>query len=224
MNFLAKAAAILVAAGAIGIGGWHYATGWAPDHATYPLQGIDLGENPGEIEWGTVRAAGADFAYLAATAGADRRVPSFEANWNALPAAGLRRGAVHLYSLCQPAVAQANTFNTTVPRIADALPPAVDIDLREDCAARPEPAALAADLRRFIALVEAHTGKPVLLRISKPVEHVFALTAAIQRPVWASGNFFAPGYPARPWAMWRASDLRRVDGIEGPVNWNVVRP
>jgi len=24
--------------------------------------------------------------------------------------------------------------------------------------------------------------------------------------------------------MWRASDMRRVGGIDGPVNWNVVRP
>ncbi|MFS0771631.1 glycoside hydrolase family 25 protein [Sphingomonas sp. 1P08PE] len=223
MNFLAKTAAILIAGGAIGIGGWHYATGWAPAPTTYPLQGIDLGEAPGEVEWGTVRAGGADFAYLAATAGADRRVPSFEANWNALPAAGLRRGAVHLYSLCQPAVAQANAFNTTVPRLADALPPAVDVDLREDCAAHPEPAALAADLRRFIALVEAHTGKPILLRVSRPAEQAFALTAAIRRPVWSAGNFLSPDYAARPWSMWRASDMRRVDGIAGPVNWNVVR-
>ncbi len=223
MNFLAKAAATLVAAGAIGIGGWHYATSWAPDHTTYKLQGIDLGETPGEVEWGTVRAGGADFAYLAATAGSDRRVASFEANWNALPAAGLRRGAVHLYSLCQPAVAQANAFNTTVPRVADALPAAVDIDLREDCAARPEPAALAADLRRFVAMVEAHTGKPVLLRVSRPAEHAFGLTAAIARPVWASGNFLFPDYAARPWTMWRASDLRHVDGVAAPVNWNVVK-
>ncbi len=223
MNFWAKAAAILVAGGAIGIGGWHYATGWAPDHATYPLQGVDLGEHPGEVEWGTVRAAGADFAYLVATVGSDRRAPAFEANWNALPQAGLRRGAVHLYSLCQPAVAQANAFNTTVPRVADALPAAVDIDLREDCAARPEPAALAAAVTRFATMVEAHTGKPVLLRISKPVERAFALTAAVRRPVWESGNFFAPDYAARPWTMWRASDLRQVDGIQGPVNWNVVR-
>jgi lysozyme len=22
--------------------------------------------------------------------------------------------------------------------------------------------------------------------------------------------------------MWRASDFRRIDGIEGPVNWDVV--
>ena len=224
MGIAIKVAAALAAVGALGIGGWHYATRWAPDTATYRLQGIDLGEAPGEVEWGTVRAAGADFAYLVATAGADRRVPSFEANWNALPAAGLRRGAVHLYSLCQPGAAQANAFNTTVPRVADALPAAVDVDLREDCTARPERPALLADLQRFVAMVEAHTGRPLLLRISKPAERHYTLTAALARPIWESGNFLSPDYAARPWHMWRASDLRRIDGIAGPVNWNVVKP
>jgi lysozyme len=98
-----KAVGAMVVAGAIGIGGWSYATAWHPKTSQYPLQGIDLDERPGPIEWGTVRARGADFAYLVATSGADRRDPGFEANWAALPDAGLRRGAIHLYSLCQPA-------------------------------------------------------------------------------------------------------------------------
>jgi lysozyme len=35
-------------------------------------------------------------------------------------------------------------------------------------------------------------------------------------------NVLKPDYTARPWRMWRASDFRRIDGIEGPVNWDVV--
>ena len=219
-----KAAAALALVGGVGIAAHHAATGWAPSPEQYSLQGVDLGENPGEVEWGTVRAQGADFAYLAATAGADRRVPSFEANWNALPAAGLRRGAVHLYSLCQRASDQADAFNTVVPRTPDALPAAVDVQFRDDCTARPDRAVLAHDLARFVERVEAHTGKPVLLRIAKPVERAYRLTQALDRPVWSLANFFAPAYAARPWRLWRASDLRRVEGIEGPTNWDVVAP
>lgn len=219
-----KAAAALALLGAAGIGARQVATGWAPSPAQYPLQGIDLGEDPGPVEWGTVRAQGADFAYLAATAGKDRRVASFEENWNALPAAGLRRGAVHLYSLCQLAADQANAFNTVVPRAADALPAAVDVTFRDDCTARPDRAVLVGELARFALRVEAHTGKPVLLRVSQPVEAQYALTQAIDRPVWALANLFPPAYAARPWRLWRASDRRRVEGLEGPVNWDVVAP
>lgn len=219
-----KAAAVLAGFGLLGFGGWSLATGWAPAAASYPLQGIDLGEKPGPVEWGMVRARGADFAYLVATRGADIRDPGFEANWTALPEAGLRRGAVHLYSLCQLAIDQANAFNAFVPRADDALPVAVDIDFREDCAARPDRGVLVDELNRFIATVEAHTRKPLLLRIAKPVEAMYHLSDAIARPTWAVANVFPPAYAARPWRMWRASDFRRIEGIEGPVNWDVVAP
>ena len=120
-----RSAALLAVAGALGIGGWTLATGWAPSAGRYPLQGVDLGLDPPPVEWPTVRAAGADFAYLVATAGIDRRSAAFEANWAALPEAGMRRGAVHLYSLCQAARDQANAFNLVVPAAADALPATV---------------------------------------------------------------------------------------------------
>ncbi len=214
----------LATVGALGVGGWHLVTHWAPSTERYKLQGVDLGEDAAVPEWPTIRGRGADFAYLVATSGTDRRAPNFETNWQALPDAGMRRGAVHLYSLCQRAEDQANAFNTVVPRTGDALPAAVDLSFREDCAARPERTALIAELRRFLTIVETHTGKPALLRIAKPVERQYTLTAALARPVWATGNFFTPAYPAHPWQMWRATDIRRVDGIEGPVNWDVVAP
>ena len=217
-------AAILAGVALAGVFAWNAATHWHPSIKTYPLQGIDLDEAPGPIEWGSVRANGADFAYLVATAGADRRDPGFEANWSALPDAGLRRGAVHLYSLCQPAIAQANAFNAFVPRDDDPLPVAIDLSFRDDCAARPERRTLIAELHTLIAAIETHTGKPVLLRITRPVEAAYQLSAAIDRPVWAIAPAVSPTYAARPWRMWRASSIRRLDGIDGPVNWDVVAP
>lgn len=225
MASLLKIAASLAGLGALGIGGLSWATHWAPKARFYPLQGIDLGERPpAAIEWGTIRAGGADFAYLTATSGADRRDPVFEAHWAALPEAGLRRGAVHVYSLCQSAVAQANAFNTFVPRAADALPVALDLAFHDDCAARPERGPLIADIRSFAARVEAHTGRPIVLRVSRAFEQAYGVTAAIDRPVWAVANFLAPRYTARPWRLWRATDMRRIDGIDQPVNWDVVAP
>jgi len=224
VGMVTKGAAVLAGVAMLGIGGWSVATGWHPAADTYPLQGVDLGQDPGPIEWGMVRARGADFAYLTATVGANQRDPGFEANWAALPDAGLRRGAVHVYSLCQLASDQANAFNTFVPRTRDALPAAVDVTFADGCTARPDRAVLIGELARFIAMVETHTGKPVLVRVGAPVEAAYHLTAAIDRPVWAIGNVFPPDYAARPWRMWRATDFRHIDGIEGPVNWDVVAP
>ena len=223
-NGALKAAALLFAAGALGIGGWSWATHWRPSPTTYRLQGVDLPADPQGVDWGSVRAAGADFAYLAATAGTRERARGFEANWQALPDAGLRRGAVHLYSLCEDGAAQADAFNATVPRTDDALPPAVDVDLRDGCKPPAPGPAVTDGLRRFVARVETHMGKPVIVRLSGAAERRYALSTALDRPLWLTGNLLRPGYAPRPWRLWRASDMRRIDGVDGPLNWDVVAP
>ena len=220
---LGVAACVAVVALALAGVLWALALQWRPSDK-FPIQGVDVSDIQGEIEWWSVHAAGADFAYVRATSGAAGRDMRFAANWEAVPKTGMRRGAIHLYSLCNLAVDQANNFNTTVPRTKDALPAAVDLRFTDDCAARPDATAVIAELRHFLTMVEAHTGKPVLLKISRSFDSAYGVTAAFDRPVWATGNFFPPDYAARPWRMWQANDMRRIDGIEGPVNWDVVRP
>lgn len=218
---LAGALGVVIALSAVVV--WTLALSWRPSD-TYRFQGIDVSEKQGQIEWWTVKAGGADFAYLRATSGADWRDTRFATNWGEVYATGMRRGALHVYSLCRLAVDQANNFNTTVPRASDALPAAVEIDFSEDCTSRPVRDVVLNELRRFLSMVEAHTGKPVLLKISKRFDAAYQVTAAIPRPVWAVQDFFPPDYAARPWRMWQANDMRRIDGVGGAVNWDVVAP
>lgn len=217
------AGAVVIAAGLLAIVAWTLALSWRPSDK-YPFQGVDVAENQGAVDWWAVRHGGADFAYLRATIGSDRRDARFTTDWADVYATGMRRGALHAYSLCQLAADQANNFNTTVPHDPDALPAAVTLDFTEDCTARPERSVLIGEVRRYLTMVEAHTGKPVLLKVTKRFEQAYRITAAIGRPVWAVQDFFPPDYPARPWRMWQASDMRRIDGIDGPVRWNVVAP
>jgi lysozyme len=201
----------------------HAMAGWRPSPQTYVFQGIDVSELQGPIEWADVRGAGAQFAYIRATSGAGQRDLAFAQNWQDAAAAGLRRGAMHLYSLCAPGGAQADLFNTVVPVGADDLPAAVELS-DVGCATLPAHDALIADLAKFLARIEAHTGKPALVLAPRSIERRYGISAAIARPVWSAGNLFTPNYASRPWRMWRANDMRRVDGIEGPVNWDVVAP
>jgi lysozyme len=211
---------LLVAIGLVGIGLWRWATHWRPSPDLYRLQGVDLPLDAPAIEWGSVRAAGADFAYLTATRGLSDRAAHFEANWQALPEAGLRRGAVHDLDPCADGRAQADAFNAVVPRAADELPAVAAILPEGDCT----PADAARHVRAFVGTVETHIGKPVILRLSRAAEGRWRLARTLDRPVWVTANFFRPGYVDRPWRLWRASDLRRVEGVEAPMNWSVVAP
>lgn len=223
MYGLGRLVLILFAVGLLGVAGWQGATRWRPSVDKFPVQGVDVSEANGAVEWPVVAGGGADFAYATATHGRQRD-SRFEENWHGIAAAGLRRGAVHVWSLCLLGVDQANAFNTIVPRDDAALPVAIDVDYAPECAARPARAVLVREIAQAATMIEAHMGKPVLLRVSRQVEGDYDLASALPRTIWAAGTFFPPDYATRPWRMWRASDMRRVDGIEGPVNWNVAAP
>lgn len=196
---------------------------WAPSRGSYPQQGIDVSHHQGLIEWSSVRAAGVDFAYIKATEGGDVRDARFAANWEGARQAGIRRGAYHFYTLCRLASDQAANFIANVPREPNALPPVIDLEFGGNCKARPDRTVLLGELATFITMVEAHSEAPVMLYLTSEFDEYYRVSDAISRPLWLRRTVFMPDYGARPWVMWQANPRRRVSGIEGPVDWNVVR-
>jgi lysozyme len=203
---------------------WLFATRWAPSRSTYPLQGADVSAAQGEIDWRKVRAAGADFAYIKASEGTDIRDARFAENWERAREAGLRRGASHSFTLCRLARDQATNFIATVPREANMLPAVLSLAFEDSCTARPDRKLILSEIALFIEMVEAHTGKAMILSLTKDFEDTYQISSAVDRSLWLRRMFFAPNYGTHPWVIWQASNQRRVDGINGPVNWNVLQP
>lgn len=224
VRLLRHAAVAIAVLAVLVLTGCYVAARWRPSVAQFPIQGIDVDQRAGPIDWPMVKAEGADFAYLRATAGAEQRDTRFEQYWNALPTSGLRRGAWHGWSLCRLATDQAANFVSTVPRSTDALPAVLALDFTPECSALPEREVLLTELTLFIRIVENHTGKPMMLRITSAFESRYRVTDAINRPLWSKQMFFVPDYATRGWRMWQANPARRIAGVAGPVGWNVVRP
>lgn len=204
--------------------GWVYASRWAPSRDAYPMQGLSVSDANGPIDWRTVRARHADFAYITASSGAKARDAAFATNWSGARAAGLRYGALHDFSLCDRAVDQATAFMATVPRDNAALPPVVRLDFAGNCTRRPTRDTVLSELNTFLNLIEAHEGKQAVVRVSRAFDDRYDLGGGIYRTLWLEGNFLKPDYASRPWVMWTASNMRRLDGIDAPVEWNVVKP
>lgn len=215
---------ILLILAVAGLFGWRFAVNWSPARTDYAVQGIDVSAASGAIDWAMVKARDVDFVYARATVGAATRDTGFTANWTGAGEAQIRRGAIHVFSLCAPAEAQAGAFVATVPRDPDALPAAIDLAFQESCPARPSRDVVLTEIRRLASVIETHSGKPAILRVSPEFEAQYQVSGAIPRPLWSIGFFRAPDYFARPWTMWQSSTIRRIDGIEQPVNWNVVAP
>lgn len=209
----------------VGAGGlWFASARWTPSRATYPVQGIDVQETNGSLDWLTLKSSGVAFAYVRATIGAGARDRLFAENWAAARAAGIGRGAYHVYSLCASAAAQAANFIALVPRDPEALPPAVELSFDADCRARPDRERLLPEIEAFIRMAEAHSERPVMLKPSRDFEAHYRLSETVDRPLWLASAYREPDYGAHPWVMWQASDRRRIDGASSPVGWNVVRP
>ena len=200
-----------------------HAPNWRPSETDFPRQGIDVSHHQGRIDWPALPDQGVDFAYIKATEGGDHRDRLFAANWAAAERAGIARGAYHFFTLCRGGAEQAANFIAAVPVDADALPPAVDLEHLGNCSRRLSVEAFHAELAVFIQTVEARYRKPVLLYLTEEFDDAYAVSARIRRPLWLRSLVFEPDFGARPWQVWQVSNFRRLDGIEGRIDWNVMR-
>ena len=203
---------------------WWVAIHWSPSRDRYPVQGVSVSAAQGAIDWRTLRTQGVDFAYIRATSGTDDRDPRFADNWAQARIAGLRYGAELVFDPCKRASDQATLFITTVPRDNGALPPVVRIASDKGCASPPGRDMILSELNTLLNVVEVHGGKPALIRLPKDMEERYDLASGINRTLWLEGDFFPPDYASHPWVMWTASDMRRIEGADGPVEWDVVAP
>src|SRR5512143_1960149 len=134
---------------------WWQLHHWTPPRAAYPMQGVEISSVDGSVDWRALKAIGADFAYLDASASAFARDPAFVQNLEDARAAMLQVGAVHRYDPCQPADRQAANFVTVVPRDQTMLPPAVELDMLGDaCPVKVSDAAIESELTTFLNQVE----------------------------------------------------------------------
>lgn len=204
---------------------WWHLRHWLPPRAAWPVQGVEVGTLEGPVDWPALKAVGADFAYLDASASAFARDPAFVRNLEDARAAKLQVGAVHLYDPCQPAERQAANFVTVIPRDAKLLPPAVDLDrTADDCPVKVSDAAVESELMTFLNQIETHTGKAVILKLSPAFEARYRIAATIDRNLWLTRERLEPDYAGRPWTMWTANTRLVTEAGEEPLRWVVVQP
>lgn len=207
-----------------GAAAWWHLRHWTPLRADFRSQGAEVGSLEGAVDWRALKAVGADFAYLDASASAFARDPAFVKNLEDARAAKLHVGAVHLYDPCQPADKQAANFVTVVPRDAALLPPAVDLDrLPDDCPVKVSDAAVESELTTFLNQIEAHTGQAAILKVSRRFQERFHIAGAIDRHLWLVGDRFQPDYAGRPWTLWTANTHLITEAADEPLRWVVVQ-
>lgn len=195
--------------------------GYRPTLRPGERYGIDVSHHQGGIDWRSVAREGISFAYIKATEGGDFTDSRFAQNWREAAAASLYRGAYHFFTLCTPGRRQANHFLNTVPSDPNTLPPAIDLELSGNCAARPNEDWVHRELESFIRVVEAGTGQTVILYLGTDFEDLYAVRDTFDKPLWRLRLLRRP--QDDDWLIWQVMGFGRISGIQGSVDLDVAR-
>jgi lysozyme len=213
------AAAALGAVALAGAAAWVW---WVPGYRPSLREGeayaIDVSAHQGRIDWRAVARDGIGIAWIKATEGGDFTDDRFVANWEAAGDAGVRRGAYHFFTLCRPGEEQARHFLRTVNEDGE-VPHAVDLELAGNCAARPSREDVARELAAFLGEVEEASHRPTVLYLGDDWRERYGLPTG-DRPLWLRRVLRRP---SGGWYAWQVQGRARVDGVEGPVDLDVVR-
>jgi lysozyme len=197
------------------------------------VDGIDVYDGTGSVDWSAVKASGVDFALIKATQGEYDTQATFAAHWAGAKGAGIARGAYHFFDPTIDGVAQADYFLGVVgPFEPGEIPPMLDIECPDgdpDClyagASGAEGASLIqARMNDWLSTVETKTGVT-------PLVYTFASYFS-DNGVDTTGLSAYPlviAYPSMetclpipsPWqtaAFWQDSWTASVSGVSGPVD------
>ncbi len=212
----AAGAAVLSALVAMFAGLW---TPWASSRYT---QGVDVSHHQGAIDWRTLASQDIAFAYIKATEGATHVDTRFSDNWEAAGAVGLYRGAYHFFTLCQPGARQAANFIAAVPRVAGALPHALDMEHMGPCREGPTMSDVVGEMRVWLDLVEAHYGARPLIYTTREFHDAHLRDVTGER-FWIRSLGVAPRFRQNDWVIWQHHNKARRRGVQGPIDLNAFR-
>jgi lysozyme len=214
---------LLIVLGASAATWWFlWVPNWRPPLREGERYGIDVSAHQDVIDWGRVAQDGMEFAYIKATEGADFIDDRFAENWDGAGEASLDRGVYHFFTLCKPGAIQAQNFLNVAPPAEGALAPAVDLELSGNCSSRPSKVAVDAELREFLTIVEEAWGREVVLYVGDDFESVYPVRDSLDRPLWHRRFLLRPNVEG--WLIWQLHGYARVDGVDGGVDLNVMRP
>jgi GH25 family lysozyme M1 (1,4-beta-N-acetylmuramidase) len=202
-----------------------------------PVRGIDVSHAEGKIDWQAVARQNIGFAYIKATQSSSYSDKTFSDNWTAAKAAGIARGAYHVFSFCTDITAQFDAVRRIVPQDDTALPLAVDIELfpgqersnvgllssEAACAKAAGNAAIRERITAFAGMIElTYHQKPILYGNDYVLDTVLTTSATENMNLWRVKYGLRGSAPPPPWTIWQYSQNEKVDGITGRVDMNVL--
>jgi lysozyme len=182
------------------------------------VTGIDVyhGDNGGAaIDWNAVKGAGMSFAFAKATESTNFVDSAFAANWPAMKAAGLVRGAYHFFHADVDPVAQANFFLSIVGPVSPGDLLVLDMETTNG----QTQATIVANATTFLQTVAAATGATPLLYTSPLFLSSYGGLGAF--PLWvANYGVSCPDVPSAwsTYTFWQSTSTGSLASITGALD------
>lgn len=195
-----------------------------PSLKEYPVQGLDVSNHQGEIDWKKVDKKCVRFSFIKATEGRDFKDKSFERNWENAKKQNIIVGAYHFFTFCRSGEEQARNFIESVPNDGNMLPPAIDLEYSGNCKLTKTKQELLSDIHTFIDIIEKHYSRRVIIYVIDDFYRDYLEGEFPDNPYWLRGIYGKPETnPTYNWTFWQYSNRGRMDGIEGFVDLNVFK-
>lgn len=185
------------------------------------LQGMDVSEHNGYIDWASVasRMGVPRFVYLKATEGGNRIDRQYASNRAGATAQELLCGACHFFLPSTPVAQQVANFCNVVGSVQGELPPMLDVEQ-----AGLEQPAYAAAVAQWLQQVGERLGcvPGIYTHTSFWDGSVGSFAPFLAHPLWIAQYGSRPG-PALPsgatgYTFWQYTNTGVVNGIAGPVD------
>jgi lysozyme len=186
------------------------------------VEGVDVSEFQGSIDWNAVHGSGRDFAITRVSDGTGHSDPTFAANWAGIKAAGMVRGVYQFFRASEDPTAQANLLVSAIGSLGpDDLAPVADVEVSDGVSG----ATLVANLATWVSVIKAKTGRTPIIYTAPGFWDPLPSTGQFAGEVlWvANWQVSCPDTPTpwTGWTFWQYDDgttTPNVPGISGGVD------
>jgi lysozyme len=183
------------------------------------ISGTDVSDYQAGTNWTKVSRTGAGFAFVKATEGLTFVNSDFSADWPAVSAAGMVRGAYHYFYPEDDPTEQADFYLTTVGNFSSTdLPPMLDWEEAGGVST-------STDVKNAVTWLErvaAATGKtPIIYASPDFINALGNPSELIAYPLYiANYGVTCPEVPPpwSSWVFWQSSDSGSISGVNGSVD------
>ena len=177
-----------------------------------PIEGIDVSNHQGSIDWDHLDQSLVNFAFIKATESTGFTDKSFQRNWKESGQSGILRGAYHFYDVEADGAQQADHFISVVPKEGNTLPPVIDLETIGTDSEK-----VLSSLKAYVEKIEKHFGTKPIFYCNQETHSQYVKDHFQGYPVWFA-NY--SGEPEVEWTFWQFTDSATVAGINTLVDFN----